>query len=502
VSALSARAPSGWRERAAALTWPAASFIDGRYIEADPASGTFETFNPATERALRAVPAASAAHVDAAVEAARRSYDERWARMAPADRKRMLLKVGDALESRAAELALLDSLEMGRPILKAMEDVADGVSYLRYFAEAADKLQGEVAPTDPQAGLVLTIPQPWGVVGAIVPWNFPFLTACMAVCPALAAGNAVVLKPSEVSPSSALFLAQLAFEAGLPPGVLSVIVGTGADTGAALAAHGEVDKLHFTGSPATGRRILESAARSNAKPVMLELGGKSAQIVFRDALEIDGLSEALAEAAFQNSGQVCVARSRLLVEAGAVDELVSRVAHAGLSFVPGDPLDEETVCGPLATRAQLARVEGFLSDAQREGAHVERCGSRRWGAGCFALPALVSGAKPRARIAQQEVFGPALTVLPFESVDDAIRIANGTGYGLAATVWTRDLSRTMRMARALDAGRIEIRASRAPSAPLELFSAEPFGGSGHGALGGPRGLSTYVRYKSIELIAG
>lgn len=491
-----------WRERAANIRWPQSSFIGGRYIGSEASEEAFDTFNPATGAVLRSVPAASVAQVDEAVRSARSAFRDTWRRESPHARNRILQRVCDAVEARAPEFALLDCLEMGKPICQAMDDVAASVRFLRYYAEAADKVCGEVAPTDPVRGITFTLREPWGVVGAIVPWNFPLAAACVAMGPALAAGNAVVLKPSEISPSSVLHFAAIAVEAGLPPGVLNVITGPGATTGAALASHLDVDKLHFTGSTATGRRILELAGRSNGKATMLEMGGKSPQIVFRDAMQVPGLANALTAAAFFNTGQVCVARSRLLVEATIAEELMERLRQASRRYEPGDPLDAQTRFGPLASRSQLEKVDGFLDAARREKLRMDVCGPTPKASGYFAVPCIVSGADRKARIVQEEVFGPVLVVMPFEGVDEAIQLANDTGFGLAATAWTTDLSRTTRLARELDAGRIEIRTSCAPSAPLELFAAEPFRGSGHGVLGGLRGLDAYLRYKAVELITG
>ena len=491
-----------WRRKAAAVRWPASSaFIGGRYVEASDGSEVFDTVDPATGRKLRTLAASPASVVDDAVTCARRAYREVWRKESPSARRRRLLAVCDAMEGRVEEFALLDSLEMGKPVIHAVEDVHASIRFLRYYAEAVDKVTDEIAPTDPARGFMLGLREPWGVVGAIVPWNFPLAAACVAVAPALAAGNAVVLKPSEVSPSSALHLAAVAVEAGLPPGVLNVVAGPGNTTGAALAGHMDVDKLHFTGSVETGRVILGIAGGTNGKAAMLEMGGKSPQIVFEDALDVAGLAESLAAAAFFNSGQVCVARSRLLVERSILKEIEARLAEASLRFVPGDPLDVRSHCGPLASQEQLRKVEGFVAEAGRAGLRVERCGGLPpKGAGYFAAPTLVAGARPEQRIVQEEIFGPVLVLLPFDGIEDAILLANDTAFGLAATAWTTNLSRVPTLARGIDAGRIEIRASSAPAAPLELFSAEPFRGSGHGVLGGMRGLDPYVRHKAVELI--
>jgi len=285
----------------------------------------------------------------------------------------------------------------------------------------------------------------------------------------------------------------------LPPGVLNVVAGPRV-TGAALASHMNIDKLHFTGSVTTGRSVLELAGRSNGKAVMLEMGGKSPQIVFEDAMNVTGLVDALAAAAFFNSGQVCVARSRLLVERSIADELERRLAQSSLRFAPGDPLDPTSACGPLASSGQLRKVDAFIAEAQRDGLRVERSSAMRGQRGWFAAPTVVGGASSGMRIAQEEIFGPVLVLLPFDGLDEAMELANATPFGLAATAWTTNLGRVSKLARGLDAGRIEIRASNAPSAPLELFSAEPFRASGQGVLGGLKGFDAYVRHKAVELI--
>jgi acyl-CoA reductase-like NAD-dependent aldehyde dehydrogenase len=493
-------AHSKWAELAARLKFDTECFIGGRLVSHEASGSTFRTINPATGHTLATFSVGSTNDVDRAVRAARESYRRTWRRESPRNRQRVLLNVAAAIESRAAEFALRDSLEMGKPITHALGDVSASVAFLRYYAEAADKVYGEVAPTDAARGLTLTIREPWGVVGAIVPWNFPLLTACMAVGPALATGNTVVLKPSEVSPSSALLLAAVAAEAGLPPGVLNVVIGLGETVGAALASHMDIDKLHFTGSTTTGRKLLEYAGRSNGKAVMLEVGGKSPQIVFADAIDIPGLAESVAGAAFFNSGQVCVSRSRLIVEAGVLGDLLRRLRLASQRFEAGNPLDERTMCGPLASIAQTRRVREYLLEAREAG--ILDGSDARGGedTSLFVDPVILSGVRQTMRIAQEEIFGPVLMVCTFDSVEEAIEQANGTSFGLAATAWTTDLRRATHLARDIDAGRIEIRAAASPGAALELFAAEPFRGSGYGILGGMRGLDPYTRHKAIEII--
>ncbi len=495
-----ARSPIDWRERASAVTFRTECFVDGRYLRAGDSADTFNTVNPATGAPLASFPVGSTHDVDVAVRSARRAFRGSWGAQSPEFRKKCLLDVAAAVEARAADFAVRDSIEMGKPVAMGVGEVQAAVRFLRFYGECADKAYGEVAPTDPARGLTLTLREPWGVVGAIVPWNFPMMIACMAAGPALAAGNSVVIKPSEVSPSSALLLAQIAVEAGLPPGVLNVVPGLGTTVGVALARHMDVDKLHFTGSTATGRKMLEHAGQSNGKSVMLEVGGKSPQIVFRDALDVDGLAESLAAAVFFNTGQVCVARSRLLLEEPIEEEILERLRGAAAPYAGADPLDERSVCGPVASQAQLERITGHVKAATEGGAKIVLGSRRAPASGFFFDPTVLTHVDQTMPVVREEVFGPVLTVSTFKDDDAAVSLANATAFGLAATAWTRDLNRALQLARRIDAGRVEIRAAASHHTPIEVYAAEPFRGSGHGVIGGMRGLDAYVRHKAVEFI--
>jgi acyl-CoA reductase-like NAD-dependent aldehyde dehydrogenase len=491
-----------WRERAAQVTFRTECFIGGRHLPFKSAEATFDTVNPATGVALAHFPAGSAADIDDAVVAARKAFRGHWGASAPEYRKQCLLRFAAHVEARAQDFALMDSLEMGKPVKMALGEVAIAVRFLRFYAEAADKAYGEVAPTDPARGLTLTLREPYGVVGAIVPWNFPMMIACMAIGPALAAGNTVVIKPSEISPSSALLLAQAAVEAGVPDGVLNVVPGLGTTVGAALALHMDVDKLHFTGSTRVGRKMLEYAGQSNGKSVMLEVGGKSPQLVFADALDIPGLADSLAASVFFNTGQVCVARSRLLVEESIAEEVLRRVGAASAAFIGADPLDERSICGPVASKAQLERVSRYVEGAAAQGAELVFGKSSTRSPGYFFDPVMLSRVSSQMPVVREEIFGPVLAVSTFSDDEAAVILANGTEFGLAASAWTRDFGRALKLARRIDAGRIEIRSAAAPRSSIEQYSAEPFRGSGHGVIGGMRGLDAYVRHKAVELIHG
>lgn len=394
-----------------------------------------------------------------ACAAARAAFDGgAWSRAAPAARKAVLHRLADLIEAHALDLAVLGVRDNGTEIgmaLKAEPGSAAGT--FRYYAEALDKVYGEIAPT-PGNVLGLVHREPVGVVGAIVPWNFPLMIGAWKIAPALAMGNSVVLKPAESASLTLLRLGELALEAGLPPGVLNIVTGPGRVTGEALALSPEVDVLVFTGSGATGRRLLEYSARSNLKRVYLELGGKSPNVVFADAPDLAQAAKVAAHAIFRNAGQVCVAGSRLLVERAIHDDFLDQVARATQALRLGDPLSLTTDVGAVNSLTQLQGNLGFVADAQAEGGRLVTGGARALEetGGYYMAPTIVTDVAPHHRLAREEVFGPVLAVTPFDTEDEAVRIANGTDYGLAAGVWTGNLSRAHRMVRALRAGVVHV----------------------------------------------
>jgi len=487
-----------WTAEALALGLDPRPWIGGR--RGEPLStGTFESRNPATGACLVELPNCGTPDIDSAVRAAREVFDHGdWSGQSPRDRAKKMHTFAEIIASHAQELALLDSLEMGMPVRNAFADMQDVVDQIHAVAEMADKLLDDVIPNDPHA-LVLNVHEPVGVVGAITPWNFPAYIGITKIAPALAVGNSVVLKPSEIASLSCLRLGELAAEAGIPNGVLNVVPGRGSEAGEALALHMEVDLLTFTGSTTTGRRLLELSGESNMKRLILECGGKSPHIVFPDINDLDGLADAIVGGITFNTGQVCVAGSRLIVHRSIHDAIVDRVADRARLLRSGDPLDESTTLGPLASTAQLDRVRGLFESGRRQGAAVTLDGSTPTDqAGCYWLPTIFTAVHSEMQIAREEIFGPILSVLVFDSDEEAVAIANGTIYGLTATVWTRDLPRALKMARSISAGAVTI-AARSDGGRVDATTGafEPHRQSGLGVEGGLGGMRSFTRLKSV-----
>ncbi|MDF2488355.1 MAG: aldehyde dehydrogenase [Pseudomonas sp.] len=445
-----------WEQRARQLNIEGRAFINGEYTAA--ASGaTFECLSPVDGRLLAQVASCDLADAQRAVENARATFDSGvWSRLAPAKRKAVLIRFSDLLRQNVEELALLETLDMGKPIGDSSTiDIPGAAGALRWNAEAIDKVYDEVAPT-PHDQLGLVTREPVGVVAAIVPWNFPLLMASWKLGPALATGNSVVLKPSEKSPLTAIRIAQLAIEAGIPAGVLNVLPGYGHTVGKALALHMDVDTLVFTGSTKIAKQLMIYAGESNMKRVWLEAGGKSPNIVFADAPDLQAAAEAAASAIAFNQGEVCTAGSRLLVERSIKDRFLPMVVEALKSWKPGNPLDPSTTVGALVDTQQMNTVLSYIEAGHSDGAKLLIGGKRilEETGGTYVEPTIFDGVDNAMKIAQEEIFGPVLSVLTFDSAEEAIAIANDTPYGLAAGVWTADISKAHLTARALRAGSV------------------------------------------------
>jgi acyl-CoA reductase-like NAD-dependent aldehyde dehydrogenase len=491
---MTANTPIDWHRRADAWRPRDGIFIDGRFRPA--ASGlTFDALSPVDGRLLARVAAGDAADVDAAVASGRAAFVRGdWSGRAPRARKAVLLRLAELIRAHGEELALTETLDMGKPISDALAvDVPSTANCIQWFGEAVDKVYGEVAPTA-QDTLALVTREPLGVVGAIVPWNFPMIMAAWKLGPILAAGNSVVLKPSEKSPLTALRLAELAVEAGLPPGVFNVVPGYGHTAGKALARHPDVDGIGFTGSTATGKQIMVDAAQSNLKRVSLECGGKSPNIIMGDWQDVRRAARAATYAIFFNQGEMCSAGSRLLVHESLKEALLAEIAVVARELAPGDPLDPATKLGAIVDAQQMQRVLDYIEVGRAEGARLAFGGLqvRRESGGCFVEPTLFDGVAPSMRIAREEIFGPVLAVTSFRDEAEAVRLANDSSYGLAAAVWTRELAAAHRMSRAIRAGVVYVNCYDADDITV------PFGGFRQSGIGRDKSLHAFDKFTELK----
>ena len=465
--------------------------IDGKRVPA--LSGRyFDTLNPATEQVIARVAEADAADIDLAVRSSRAAFEGAWGHMRAADRGHALLRLADLIRQNIDELVELESLDSGKPVSAIRrQDLPAVLDTLAYYAGWADKINGQVIPARPDA-LTYTVREPMGVVAAIVPWNFPLMIGMWKIAPALACGCTVVLKPAELTPLTALRIGELALEAGFPPGVLNVVPGFGKTAGQALVDHPDVDKVTFTGSPGVGRQILRSAA-GNLKRVTLELGGKSANVIFPDA-DLDAAVKAAGSGIFFNAGQVCSAGSRILVHEKIHDEVVERLAARASMIRLGDPKDSATAMGPLISAGQMKRVLDYIEVGKNEGARIAAGGTRHGDTGYFVNPTIFTEVEHDMRISQEEIFGPVAAVLRFKDDEDAIRLANGTSYGLAAGVWTTDIGRGHRFAKRLKAGTVWVNTFGPTDVRL------PWGGARDSGFGREHGESAIENFTEPKVV--
>jgi acyl-CoA reductase-like NAD-dependent aldehyde dehydrogenase len=488
------RAAAGAKNQAALefLRKPKMLLIGGKWTPAKSGK-TFETINPANEEVLALVAEGDKADVDEAVKAARKAFEEsRWPRLNPHQRARVLYKIAELIERHADELAEIETLDNGKAVTQARAiDVAGAAETFRYYAGWCTKIYGETNPSD-SSMFNYTLREPVGVCGQIIPWNFPLLMACWKVAPALACGNTVILKPAEQTPLSALRLGELTQEAGLPDGVLNIITGFGPGAGSSIAEHPDIDKVAFTGSTEVGRLILKASA-GNLKRVSLELGGKSPNIIFTDADLASAVPTSMM-GVFYNTGQVCAAGTRIFVQQEKYDEFVDQLTKFSAGMTVGDPLDPATKMGPVVSKEQYDRVRNYVEIGKGEGAKLTTGGETAAGRGYFIKPTIFADVNNRMRIAQEEIFGPVAAAIPFKDENDAVLQGNDTTYGLAAAVWTRDIGRAHKVARALKAGTVWINTYGA------IDPISPFGGykqSGFGRELGKHSIDLYTQIKSV-----
>jgi len=482
-----------WAAEARRITLRDKVFIDGRFVPA--LSGeTFDCVNPATGEVMARVAAGDAADVDRAVKSARAAFEDgRWSRKTPGERKAVLLKLAELIRENLTEFALLDSLDMGKLVVDAATvDVPGSAAFFQWYAEAIDKVYDEVAPTG-RGDLALVRREPLGVIGAVVPWNFPLDMATWKCAPALALGNSVVLKPAEQSPLSALRLAELALEAGLPEGVLNVVTGYGETAGKALGLHPDVDCIAFTGSTEVGKYFLTYSGQSNMKQVWLECGGKSPNLVFADCEDLDAAADMAAFGIFFNQGEVCSANSRLYVEKPIADAFLEKVVERAEKYRPGNPLDTASTMGAIVDETQTKRILSYI-EGGRDTARLVTGGNRVYveNRGCFVEPTVFADVAPDDRLVREEIFGPVLAVTPFDTEDEAVAMANDTIYGLAASVWTSNLSRAHRIAENVRAGTVSVNTVDA------LSPMTPFGGFKQSGFGRDLSLHAFDKFSALK----
>jgi gamma-glutamyl-gamma-aminobutyraldehyde dehydrogenase/4-guanidinobutyraldehyde dehydrogenase/NAD-dependent aldehyde dehydrogenase len=482
------------KDQASRLTFRNQAFINGKYVPA--ASGkSFDCINPATGKAITQIAECDKEDVDRAVKAARAAFDKgSWSRMAPTARKKVLMKFAALIEKHVTELALLETLDMGKPIRDSSRiDIPLAAQAIGWYAEAIDKLYDEIAPTGPEA-VSLIRREPVGVVAAVVPWNFPLLMASWKIGPALATGNSMIVKPAEQSPLTAIRIAELAAEAGIPEGVFNVVPGFGETAGQALGRHMDVDCVTFTGSTEVGKFFLRYAGESNMKQVSLECGGKSPNIIMADAPDLDAAATAAAWGIFFNQGEVCNAGSRLIVEESVKDQVLEKVMAVGRKLTPGDPLDPKTGLGAMVDKTQMERVLGYIEAGKKEGARLAMGGNRVKAetGGYYIEPTVFDKVDNKMKIAQEEIFGPVLSTITFKSPEEAVKIGNDTIYGLAAAVWTKDITKAFKVSQALRAGVVWVNCFD------NGHISSPFGGFKQSGFGRDKSLHAMDKYSQLK----